>query len=817
MASEYREPFEQLRDLFIDTWNSGERPWILEYLNKVPPEDRAELARILIPIDIDCRLDFGERPRPNDYFQLGLEAFGVAVQYLTRPIQSRQTEFGNSGTLDEFPHQDETTRVADEDLCPSKELAPNDFVGPYRLLNKIGRGGMGTVWMAEQREPVRRHVAIKVIRSDVNSQGAIGRFEAERQALAMMSHENIAKVLDAGTTVAGAPFFVMELFNGMRLDEFCDEHQLTLRDRLELVLPVCRAVQHAHQKGIIHRDLKPSNVLVSEIDGKYVPKVIDFGLAKAIGHQNNLSENTLTEFGKVVGTIRYMSPEQAAMGTVDVDTRTDVYSLGVIIYKMMTGTTPLEKKSESNHSLMNVLDCIQNVEPARPSTQFDVDSDRMRVVCANRASRPEHLKQFVRGDLDWIVMKALEIDRSDRYETANGLAKDIERFLNDEAIAARPPTTSYRIQKFVKRNRKLVASAVLICLLLVAGIAGTTWGMLWAFDERYRANQKSLEAEISASMARRSERHRSVLQSTAEAQLKAIRLKSAWSDWQLGNVETAWEMLRDVSHHSWGWESRYLLREFVSHKSVLYGHALRINAIARSPDGNWLMTGGDDNTLKIWDLKKRKLQRTLKVDGAVTDIRFSKGGKWFGSADRSNRVNVWKLDGWNRVHTYGPYAYDISCFEFLPNSEQLLVALESQDTLRPRGERAAVDQASPMILLVDPGGIVRQLAGHQQKITDIVAASETTFFSASLDQTIRHWKLEDEDSQGSVFGKHNLGATDLSLGPDGKYLASSGLDSTVRLWQIDSRVNLETYAGHREKVNSVEFSRNGRQACYWVQ
>jgi serine/threonine protein kinase len=303
--------------------------------------------------------------------------------------------------------------------------APGARVGPYKLLQQIGEGGMGVVYMAEQQEPVRRKVALKIIKPGMDSRQVIARFEAERQALAMMGHQNIARVLDAGTTASGRPFFVMELVHGVPITQFCDDHHLTPRERLELFVPVCQAVQHAHQKGVIHRDLKPSNVLVTLYDDKPVPKVIDFGVAKAV--EQRLTEKTLfTQFGTLVGTFEYMSPEQAEMNAFGVDTRSDIYSLGVLLYELLTGTTPLERRRARAAALDELVRLIREEEAPRPSKRLST-SDLLPKIAAARKTEPARLLKLVRGEIDWIVMKCLEKDRTRRYETANGLARDVTR------------------------------------------------------------------------------------------------------------------------------------------------------------------------------------------------------------------------------------------------------------------------------------------------------------------------------------------------------------------------------------------------------
>jgi serine/threonine protein kinase/tetratricopeptide (TPR) repeat protein len=396
-------------------------------------------------------------------------------------------------------------------------------IGHYKLIEQIGEGGFGIVFLAEQQQPVQRKVALKVLKPGMDSKQVIARFEAERQALALMDHPNIARVLDAGQTASNRPYFVMELVKGIPITRYCDEQQLTPRERLELFMPVCRAVQHAHQKGIIHRDLKPTNVLVAAYDGRPVPKVIDFGVAKALGQR--LTERTMvTGFGGIVGTLEYMSPEQAEFNALDVDTRADIYSLGVLLYELLTGTTPLTKDRLKQAAMTEVLRLIREEEPPKPSTRVSDSKDNLPSISAQRKLEPARLSQELRGDLDLIVMKCLEKERGRRYETANGLARDIERFLGDEPVEASPPSKSYRLRKFTRKYRRLLATIGAFIVLLAVGAGLSAWQAVVArAAEREALSARDREADQRRQTEKSEARAKAVLQFFQDKVLAAAR------------------------------------------------------------------------------------------------------------------------------------------------------------------------------------------------------------------------------------------------------------------------------------------------------
>jgi serine/threonine protein kinase/tetratricopeptide (TPR) repeat protein len=423
-----------------------------------------------------------------------LRAHSTDPGFLEEPAASMR------GTVDD-------SNAEREDKPDELEQRGDLIGGQYKLLEVIGEGGMGTVYMVQQTHPVKRLVALKLIKPGMDSRQIIARFEAERQALALMDHPNIARVFDAGTIEVqgppslgvGRPYFVMELVKGMPLTKYCDEHRLTPKDRLALFIPVCQAIQHAHQKGIIHRDIKPSNVLVALYDGKPVPKVIDFGVAKAAGQQ--LTEHTLvTGFGAVVGTLEYMSPEQAELNQLDIDTRSDIYSLGVLLYELLTGSPPFTRKELEKAGMMEMLRVIREQEPSKPSTKLST-AEGLPTLAANRGTEPAKLTKLVRGELDWIVMKALEKDRNRRYETANGFAMDVQRYLADEPVQACPPSAGYRLRKFARRNKGPVLAASLVLLAMVLGMTSTAWGLVRAELAWQGEEQQRLAAQANADRA----------------------------------------------------------------------------------------------------------------------------------------------------------------------------------------------------------------------------------------------------------------------------------------------------------------------------
>jgi WD40 repeat protein/lipoprotein NlpI/tRNA A-37 threonylcarbamoyl transferase component Bud32 len=532
-------------------------------------------------------------------------------------------------------------RNAPVDLLP--EQRPGAIVaGRFKLLEPIGEGGMGTVWAAVQTEPVKRRVALKLVKPGMDTRQVLSRFEAERQALALMDHPNIAKVYDGGITDQGRPFFVMEYVKGVAITDYCDDERLSIEERLKLFLPVCHAVQHAHQKGIIHRDLKPSNILVCLYDGHPVPKVIDFGLAKAM-HQP-LTEHTLyTAHGEMVGTPLYMSPEQAELNNLDVDTRTDVYSLGVILYELLTGTTPLQKQQFKGAAFLEILRLIKEQEPLKPSLKIST-SVSLPSVAAQRRLEPAQLSRTVRGDLDWVVMKALEKERSRRYETVSGLARDVDRYLSDEAVEACPPSSAYRLRKYAHKYRRMLATAAGFLLLLVCGTVLSIWQAARATRAEILARQErdaAITARATAELARDLEvkARQAAIEAQSEAKnqgdlarynLYVSQIQLARRCWEDSDPASVRRILSaavnpsspDIRNLEW----RYL--DGLLHEPLRsISHEATAGPVI-SPDGRHLATGHRGHVVRIISADTLEEVKTLRGNGPdIVALAFDSEGR----------------------------------------------------------------------------------------------------------------------------------------------------------------------------------------------
>jgi WD40 repeat protein len=689
--------------------------------------------------------------------------------------------------------------------------SPGTSIGTYKLLQKIGEGGFGVVYMAEQEKPVRRVVALKIIKPGMDTAQVIARFESERQALALMDHPNIARVLDAGETDAGQPYFVMELVKGVPITGFCDRNHLPPEGRLRLFIDLCHAIQHAHHKGVIHRDLKPSNVMVTLHDGVPVVKVIDFGVAKATVQR--LTERTLfTAYGQMVGTPAYMSPEQAEMSGLDIDTRSDVYSLGVLLYELLTGTTPLEGKRLRLAGYAEMQRLIREEEAPRPSTRLSSLGNSATVLAGNRGLDVKRLVQLLSGDLDWIVMKALEKDRNRRYDTPGSFAEDIGRYLRQEAVLARPPSAVYRLKKFAQRNSAAVLTVSAVAAVLILGAAVSAWQAVRATraeatavaerdekerartaeaDERQRATASEQKALDALDAARRNLYHASVA--------------LAHREWYANRADRAEELLDACPEDRRGWEWRYLKRLCRSDLLTIRDPALRPTCVGFSPDGRRLAVGSWRKLAKVWDTATGAELLSLAATAPVLGVAFSPDGRLLaaGTGDYSNpgdpppppgEVKVWDAATGAEVFTLSGHPHLVRCVAFSPDGR--LLASGSSDSVKiwdvVKGkELLTIDKSIQMVegLAFSPDG--------------------TQLATASRDSLVRLWDPKTGQELATLRG-HGRIVWGVSFRPDGKWLASASYDNTVKVWDVPSGKELLTFRGHTNEVNTVAFSPDGR-------
>jgi serine/threonine protein kinase/WD40 repeat protein len=729
-----------------------------------------------------------------------------------------------AGTFLENP----AAQIADTLDEPSTER-PGAIIGPYKLLEQIGEGGFGIVFLAEQSQPVRRKVALKILKAGMDTRQVVARFEAERQALAILDHPHIAKVFDGGSTPSGRPYFVMELVRGVPITQFCDEHKLSPRQRLELFLPICHAVQHAHQKGIIHRDLKPSNVLVSRHDTTPMVKVIDFGVAKALGEQ--LTDKTLfTGIAQMIGTPLYMSPEQAGMSDLDVDTRSDIYSLGVLLYELLTGTTPFTQERFKKAAYDEIRRIIREEDPPKPSTRLST-AEGLPSIAANRGTEPKKLSVLLRGELDWIVLKALEKDRNRRYDTANGLAHDIERYLHDEPVQACPPSAGYRIRKFARRNKRLLASVSLLALALMTGTVVSAWQAIRATDAeglaqtRLRAETEAQEkamrrlfdsrlAEAKAgSLSRRVGQRLDSLDVLAEATAIARDLKLSEEHFlQLRNAAIACLALPDLRlAKQWpGWPvgshtvefdgnlERYARTDQKGNVSVRrVAGDLEIASLPGVGSESWPHFSPDGRFLAVWSAGELKLWK-LTVPTPVLTEQLPAADYLDFSSD-SRHLVVGRHDGSIRL-------YDLYSGE--PPHELPKGRPAQNLAFHPEGNAIAVlCDHSVEVRDVTTGKVIADLR-HPVKTADQLAwhPDGKTLAVVCADRRIYLWDVPAGKQTVILEGMRNSGIK-IAFNHAGNLIAATGWEARLRLW--DSQTGQQVFSTD-SGGSAPRFSRDDR-------
>ncbi len=672
---------------------------------------------------------------------------------------------------------------------------PGTRIGPYRLLQQIGEGGMGVVYMAEQTEPVERRVALKIVKPGMDTRQVIARFEAERQALAMMDHPNIAKILDAGTTETGRPYFVMELVRGRPITEYCDEHHLAPRERLELFAPVCRAVQHAHQKGVIHRDIKPSNVMVAEYDDLPVPKVIDFGVAKAVEHR--LTKRTLfTHHGQIVGTVEYMSPEQAKLNQLDIDTRSDIYSLGVLLYELLTGETPFDRVRLRSAAFDELLRIIREEEPLRPSLRLS-SSESLPSIAANRRIEPKRLSTMVRGDLDWIVMKALEKDRTRRYATASEFVDDILHYLNHEPVHARPPSAVYQFRKFARRNKVLFGTSSLVAAALLLGLIGMGWAIIRESNLRQAAVVARRDMEKQRDLARAEVEERRRQQYVSDMN----RAQQAWEENDVNLALTLLEGLKPVGDETdlRGVEWHILRRLCEASADVLRRVPLSYcaHALAVSPlDGNMIVSLLD-NSVQIVDHRAGKVRDSLRRADRVwflSYVKFSPDGSTFVMpAENPQVTEIREWPSLRVVHELKGHESAVHAVAFSPDGRHLISASETGAIIVFNTNTGKLD--------------FRDDSAHDTIVDSLdFHANPPRLASCSRNGKVRIWRwantrieLEKEIhvQQPTVWA--------VRFSHDGHLLAIGGQHDIV-LWDIEEGKCRRTLLGHTDELRTLEFS-----------
>ncbi|MHC4560232.1 MAG: protein kinase domain-containing protein, partial [Planctomycetota bacterium] len=643
---------------------------------------------------------------------------GLCPKCLMKVVQKNDADF----TLDESPLLE----------------GPGTKIGHYELLELIGEGGMGLVYLAEQKEPVKRNVALKIIKPGMDSKQVIARFEAERQALALLDHPNIAHVFDAGTTETGRPYFVMEYVRGMSITRYCDEHRLDVEQRLRLFREVCEGVHHAHQKGIIHRDIKPSNILISMHVDRAVPKIIDFGIAKAA--VSSLTEKTMFTFqGQLLGTPEYMSPEQVDLATQDIDTRSDIYSLGVVLYELLAGVLPFERESLQKIGFAELQRTLRELEPASPSIRLSNLGEQAKAIADSRMTQVVPLARRLHRELEWIPLKAMRKDRCRRYKSASDMADDIRNYLNGNPLLAGPETAMYRVKKFVHKHAGSVATVVLVAVAIVLALIVSTTMYFRAEDARQKeavARAQAEQAKEKETMARtQAEQAEQATKEKAEELRRTLYVNSiqlADAKYQEGNTSHVRELLASCPNDLRGWEWSHL--NHISDQSIMTIRQPDVRFVMFSPNGKHIVAAGRDGSIKVLDATSGSELMTLRGHAdSVSSIDISADGKRLVSSSWDKTIKLWDMES---------------------------------------------------------GAELRTFRGHDKSIRHVVISRDgRRLASSALDETIKIWDTNTGSEITVLKNIRQVGR--VALSPDGKYIASAS-GKEVKIWDTNKGIEIST-------------------------
>jgi WD40 repeat protein/tRNA A-37 threonylcarbamoyl transferase component Bud32 len=717
---------------------------------------------------------------------------------------------------------------------PALTEGPGTKIGRYELLELIGEGGMGLVYLARQKKPVKRQVALKIIKPGMDSKQVIARFEAEKQTLAVLDHPNIAHVLDAGTTKEGRPFFIMEYVKGTSITTYCDENKLNIEQRLRLFEQVCEGVHYAHQKGIIHRDIKPSNILVSVHGDRAVPKIIDFGIAKAVAQP--LTERTLVTFqGQLLGTPEYMSPEQVDLATQDIDTRSDIYSLGVVLYELLAGVVPFGRESLAGLGFAEIQRSIREQEPDSPSTRLTNLGEQAKAIAARRGTQVLPLARRLHRELEWIPLKAMRKDRCRRYKSASDMAGDVRNYLNGNPLLAGPETTIYRVQKFVRKHAGSVMTAALVAAVIVLGLVVSIWQATVATNAKNEALRAKAEKDRQAQIAVQERNKALVAQQQSEEQRRRAEAserqaqnlhyvanmnlaQQAWEQNHFGHLRQLLEETANYSQHGFEWY--YWQRQAHPEIRTLHGHSKGVHSVAFSPDGRRVVTGSSDGTAKVWEVTSGKELLTLgdysigllafspckeerPWSGNIGAVAFSPDGRRIVTSGPHGTAKVWEANSGKELLTLHRHELGVCSATFSPDGQQIVTAscdgrVKIWDVVNRREIRTLEannlwkvwSMAFPSCVAFSPDG---------QRV-----ATDSDYGTAKV------WDAASGRELLTLYGHTNM-VVSVAFSPDSQQIVTGCMDGTAKIWDVASGKERLTLPGHRDGIQSVAFCPDGQR------